>query len=377
MKHIFLLLILFLCCLLTGIVCAEVPRYGNWTKITNNVTFGERQDFGSASFDNRLWVIGGVDDQSNIKNDVWSSSDGIQWDLITSNASFSPRASSGVSEFNHYLWIIGGATKDKLLNDVWSSSDGKTWELVTSNANFSPRGHMGITVFDNRLWVIGGDVGWGTYANDVWSSVDGKNWELVTGNAIFSPRSGQGVAVFDDRLWVIGGSETNDVWSSKDGNNWILVNANAPFKVMEYTPVVVFDNKFWIVGGGSYPPAHSAKRVVERAYDEIWSSPDGNNWTLETEHAGFGPRFLQGVTVFKNRIWMIEGIGDHAKDVWYMPALNPGKIPDPELISGTDNPSESRISITTTKAGINLLIVCVSLCIAVGFCGWYGRRRFR
>jgi len=369
MKHIFLLLILLFCCSVTGIACAEVPQYGNWTEITNNVNFGERHFFGSASFDNRLWVVGGVDNRSGLKNDVWSSLDGKQWDLITDSASFSQRASFGVMEFNNRLWIIGGSAKEKLLNDVWSSPDGKKWEFITSNASFSPRCNMGIAVFDNRLWVIGGESGWGTYTNDVWSSPDGKKWEVITSNASFSPRYSHGVATLDNRLWVIGGYDGeghNDIWSSRDGKNWILVNANAPFKKMDFISLIVFDNKLWIVGGGSYPPSHSTKRVVERAYDEVWSSPDGNNWTLETEHAGFGPRYLHAVTVFKNGIWVIGGEESNNKDVWYMPALHPERTPLPDypVLLNTAPDKEQTTNSSPTPSW--LVIIAVS-CSAVFF----------
>ncbi|MFA4861050.1 hypothetical protein [Methanoregula sp.] len=359
---IFVLSILVLFFTLTGIAYAETPAYGNWTEITNNADFGPKGYFGSCSFDNQLWVIGGSDDRGNFTNDVWSSFDGKNWNLITSNASFSPRVSFGVAEFNNRLWVIGGASKESGMNDIWSSRDGKNWDLVTTNANFTPRSDMGVTVFDNRLWVIGG---YDSKAiNDVWSSRDGKDWILVTSNANFSPRYSPGVAVFDNRLWVIGGAETNEVWSSQNGKNWILVNGSAPFKKMEFTPVAVLDNKLWIVGGGSYSPTHQTSHPRETAYDEIWSSPDGNNWTLETEHAGFGPRFLHGVIVFKNGIWVIGGMGTNFKDVWYMPSLRPQQTPEASspLITST----RPGLPQTTAKAGSSPLPICVSLCIAAG-----------
>jgi len=74
------------CCFLTGIVCAESPVYGNWTEITSNANFSLRYDFGAATFNDRLWVIGGHilegymwmchSNSSYEKNDVWSSPDG-------------------------------------------------------------------------------------------------------------------------------------------------------------------------------------------------------------------------------------------------------------------------------------------------------------
>jgi hypothetical protein len=369
-----------LCSLLTGIVCAQSPAYGNWTEITNNASFGEKNFFGSTSFDDRLWVIGGTNSRAALTNDVWSSMDGKNWDLVTGEANFSPRAYFGITEFNHRLWVIGGlAGQDGYLNDVWSSEDGKIWNLVTNNANFSPRRNMAVKVFDNRLWVIGGATDKDGPNNDVWSSPDGKKWDLITDSANFTPHIYPGVAVFDDRLWVIGGAETNSVWATRDGKNWILVNASAQFRKTDFTPVVVFDNKLWIVESGLYPPFHSSKRgYYANSYDDVWSSPDGNIWTLESEHAEFGPRYLPAVTVFRNGIWVIGGEGSNAKDVWFMPSLRPEQTHVPEMSQTAAPATEPAVPKTTTaKSGSASMMACVSFCIAAGFCGWHVRRRLR
>lgn len=238
-------LIIF-CCFLTGIVCAEVPGYGNWTEITDNASFGPRESYGTTVFDNRLWVIGGnsYGGDNRLLNDVWSSPDGINWTLETGHAEFSPRSGHTVAAFDNRLWVIGGSGT----NDVWSSPDGINWTLETEHAGFSPRGYHGSAVFDNRLWVIGGlssdSPTTFSITDDVWSSPNGINWTLETGHAEFGPRYGLGVAVVDNRLWVIGGSWTNDVWSSPNGINWTQVNPSAPFKQMEFTPVAVSETGF-------------------------------------------------------------------------------------------------------------------------------------
>jgi hypothetical protein len=393
-----IIMILVCCGLLIGTISAEMPIYGNWTEITSNANFSPRYDFGATTFNDQLWVIGGHIQKGYFwgcsgnstcdKNDVWSSPDGHNWTLVTDNAGFSPRPGPGVAVFHDRLWVIGGGTFGNMKNDVWSSSDGITWILETDNAGFSPRGDMGVAVFDNRLWVIAG----GEYPNlknDVWSSPDGKSWTQVTANAEFSPRFGKGVVAFGNKLWIIGGisdseytdpvtdytyiSEggSKDVWSSTNGKNWTLVTADAPFKYLEFTPVTTFDNKIWIVGGGNWITlTRSPKPYIQpHAFSEIWSSPDGSNWTLEHEDAGFSPRFLHGVAVFQNGIWVLGGTdnGGISGDVWYMP------LPVPTQTPATTVPLSSNISSTVpavqgtpAQAGIDPLTVGISLLIVIG-----------
>ncbi|WP_292370506.1 hypothetical protein [Methanoregula sp. UBA64] len=319
-------------------ISLTTSTYGNWTEITSNATFESRNYFGTVTFDDRLWVIGGREE--NFMNDVWSSPDGNTWSLETAHANFSPRVKMGVTEFDNRIWVIGGAGENyQLMNDVWSSTDGKNWELVTANASFDPRHSPGVVVFNNRLWVIGGNQN-----NDVWSSADGKNWELATANVSFGLRLGEGVAAFDNRLWVIGGDRNNDIWSSTDGKIRTLVNASAPFQQMEFTPVTVFGDKLWIVGGGSNGPTHETKNPsVFPAYEfnEIWSSADGKIWTLETEHAGFSPRSEHGLAVFRNGIWVIGGSNSSGNDIWYMSG---SQLQDPLTTALTTIPTTSRTS---------------------------------
>ena len=135
--------------------------------------------------------------------------------------------------------------------------------------------------------------------NDVWSSSDGSNWTQITDNAVFSRSfnfylSG---AVFDNRIFIFDAAVSQESWgtnkilSTSDGKNWTKVNKNASFRVMEYIPVTVFNDRLWIVGGGISPPVLLPKITQEELEKEffsnsVWSSVDGNNWTLETEHAG-------------------------------------------------------------------------------------------
>jgi len=191
-----------------------------WTQVTANAPFAKRSSHTSVVFDDKLWVIGGSDrvNGENIKfNDVWQSSDGINWAQVTAEAPFSKRSSHTSVVFDNKIWVIGGfdGNSDRL-NDVWQSSDGMTWAQVTAEAPFSKRNLHTTVVFDDKMWVIDG---LHDDDDDVWQSSDGINWAPVTSNFSFSDRYAHASVVFNNKMWVIGGhgfgagNFLNDVWS--------------------------------------------------------------------------------------------------------------------------------------------------------------------
>ena len=127
-------------------------------------------------FDNKKWVVGGMDGSNNYLNDVWSTSDGSNWTQVTSSAGYSGRYRHKVTVLDGKLYLIGGCTAGSTcingsVSDVRSSSDGLSWTQSLSNASFSARHGHAVTVFDNKVWVIAGLVGMGR-SNDVWYSSD-------------------------------------------------------------------------------------------------------------------------------------------------------------------------------------------------------------
>src|SRR5262249_39588896 len=76
-----------------------------------------------------------------------------------------------------------------------------------------------------------------------------------TPTPIFSPRWDHTSVVFDNKMWVIAGYDDapeinlRDVWSSSDGQAWTLVKAEAAFGPRLDHTTVVFNNKMWVIGG--------------------------------------------------------------------------------------------------------------------------------
>lgn len=139
----------------------------------------------------------------------------------------------------------------------------------------------------------------------------------INNAAAFGNRYGHSTAFFNDKFWLIGGfsgieSHKNDVWSSVDGKEWTLENPDAGFEPRMYASVAVFKNKIWVVGGLSNTGSLS----------DIWTSDDGVNWTQETETTPFSNRLQSALVVNNDKLFLIGGIelpfapGAIGNEVW-------------------------------------------------------------
>ncbi|MFA6034857.1 MAG: hypothetical protein WC889_18300, partial [Myxococcota bacterium] len=201
-------------------------------KANDGAGFPSRGMHCMVSHASKLWVIAGSYSQVVVASDVYSSVDGVSWTMVKPDdeSSFPKRGYHGCASFNGRLWVIGGGTVDSsgnlpYLNDVWSSADGATWKLE-SNAPFSPRDLFAVAVFNGRLWVIGGATENG-FDGEVWSSPDGVSWKLEKPNGTgFEPRMMHTAVVYGGYLWVLDGGQKystfGDVWTSWNGGDWEL-----------------------------------------------------------------------------------------------------------------------------------------------------------
>ena len=262
------------------------------------------------------------------------------WVRVTDKTAFTPRDSCGELVYKDRMWILGG-WMDSFQNpprDVWSSADGKEWTRVTDAAAWKHADFPMTLVFKDRMWVMGGWHGGrlphASASNAVWSSTDGADWKKETAAAGWSPRMAAGAAVFKDRMWILGGVQKyyygddddlrNDVWSSADGVKWEAATAKAPWPARAYLQALVYNGKLWVLGGGNYvtrdpslPASATPPKVVDKsfgyqAFNDVWSSPDGVNWTQETAAAQWPPRIWFSAAVYRDRMWVLGGWSNKA-----------------------------------------------------------------
>jgi hypothetical protein len=284
--------------------------------------FMPRDGVGPLTFNGRMWLLGGWNPimQPDTDSEVWSSPDGINWTFETV-APWERRHDAGYAVFNNRMWIVGGdKNTGHYQNDVWSSADGINWELMTDSVPWANRATQYVLVFNDRLWLMGGQqifepAGQEVAYNDVYSSVDGVNWVLETPHAAWSPR---GIimnnVVFQGSMWLIGGGTydirtfNNDVWSSPDGVQWTEVLAHAPWVPRQFHNTVVFDNKIWVFAGGD---AQS-----QGGLNDVWYSPDGVTW-VELQNTPWVARHAASAFVNNNYLWFTCGSDAQAyNDVW-------------------------------------------------------------
>lgn len=254
------------------------------------------------NYDDKIWIIGGFvinsDGSGGEYNDVWNSSDGGNtWDLVKENTpelGFVRSEEHQAVVFNNEIWVINGNR-----NTAHKSTDGITWEnvpfagMVSEGTHYAPRHQFQVVVFYDRLYLIGGSAS-GIVQNDVWSTNgipngDGEvEWILDTADAGFEPRQGHQAVVFKDKIYVVGGSiaggqRMNDIWSSHNGVNWSLEVAEGPFtERTEHVLQVQSDGDImWLLGGNGIDP--NTGNSVD-SLNDAWVTNDGVTWYEESPH---------------------------------------------------------------------------------------------
>jgi hypothetical protein len=228
------------------------------------------------------------------------------------------------------MWILGGWFNSFAAppRDVWSSADGITWTCVQPDAPWLHSDLPMTITFRDRMWIMGG---WyngrlpgHSASNQVWSSEDGFSWKQETGNAAWSPRLASALVEFKGKLLLLGGTEDyyfgderslkNDVWSSEDGVHWRVITNHAGWSPRAYHQAAVLNGKLYIMGGGNYVPDY-------RAYNDVWSTEDGQEWKCETEAADWNPRLWFSCATYRDHLWVLGGWSNNPSknwgDAWY------------------------------------------------------------
>lgn len=280
----------------------------DYSLITDSANWSARRGHTSVVFNDQIWVFGGVG--TGYYKDVYSSSSGSGWTLKTSNAPWGKRAYHSSVVFKNKIWILGGdeALQDGTLdhsirNDIWSSSDGVNWTREVATAPWTGRLQFAAVVFDDKIWVLGGKSCCESL-HDVWNSSDGINWNKVTDTPGWSARSTFPGLVYQNKLWVIGGFSQaegralSDVWNSSDGLNWTKVTDTPGWGPHTAHTAVVYNNAMYILSG------YDGHNVILESY----RSEDGIHWSMF--YSPWGARDTQSAFVWKDKIWTIGGQGN-------------------------------------------------------------------
>lgn len=228
----------------------------SWAPATRHAAFGKRGNAGGVVFQNKMWLMGGVDENDTALNDIWTSVDGATWEQVTvTGDQWSERSGFSCVIFQDKIWVIGGFDDaGNPLGDVWSSADGITWQQETASPGWSPRGAASVTVFENALWILGGQLGKAASdaTNEVWQSTDGVTWHRkVNGN--WTPRAWLTTQAINGTLYMVGGVDrsgtgTNTFATMDAHGNW-TAGPGASWDKLRYTAALNYQDAIWFAGG--------------------------------------------------------------------------------------------------------------------------------
>jgi len=287
-----------------------------WDTSPGNGPFPARDSAHGATFLGRLWFSGGFADPTYSNScywscsffDLWSSTDsqGISW-----NASPSFSTATRPDPRDAQPGVNGGVQDVPLPTDFYDS-------------------YSALTVWNGQLTALG---------STVWRTVDGTTWlrnNLADGTAAPGPLGGLTRASENSRALPLGATlfflqpDLGDVFSSTDPNaaNWSYIGemTSSGYAPRCAEAAFVLLGKLWVMGGGACD--------YSKVYNDIWSSPDGINWTRSPNPVAWAPRMWPCIAIGTDGIvWLAGGYaptdwnnaggtikvryGANHSDVWY------------------------------------------------------------
>ncbi len=136
----------------------------NWTQLPDAPWKGRSMVINSCVDDNdTMWLLGGgrLWDRR-CYNDVWKTADGITWEIVNAAAPWQSRYWHNVAWFDNKMWVLCGISDQTNSAETWYSSDGIQWYEL-KNPKYADRHAASATVFNNYLWLMCGII-----SNDVW-----------------------------------------------------------------------------------------------------------------------------------------------------------------------------------------------------------------
>ena len=302
-------------------------------EILTMAPWGNRFNFVSYTYNNKLWIAGGRNNTVSGLNDVWNSVDGINWTQVTTGAAWSGRYHSQSAVYDNKMWIMRGlASNTEGDQQTWTSTDGVNWSffdnvssrVYITNSNIPGHQYSSAVVFNGTLWQFGGQElplsSSGVSERNAVNYAEGdfNYWSLTQGDSEWYPNNNLDnniidgfrvkklfvSAVFKNKIWALGGKrvgegsagfETNDIWSSSNGTEWER-NENGPWEPGDDYQAIVYKNRLWMIDINS---------------TNVWWSADGINWNNYIIRNGrTNITFDVGIDSYENANFNVEVFND-------------------------------------------------------------------
>ena len=246
-----------------------------------------------------ILVLGGKGSEqytNNSRNDIWRSRNGgYTWENITWSAPWPVRTHfQAVVLTNNDILIMGGQNlthgsyynvthNSELKNDIWRSSDGGlTWQQIPATDHWPARsGFQAVVLTNNDILVMGGFTASFSSKNDIWRSSDGGlTWQQIPATDHWPAKvEFQAIVNNNNDILVMGGAgeiHNSDVWLSQDsGLNWTKISTIS--SRWGFQAVVLTNSELLFMNGfASAPDGGQYFR-----YGIFRSSDMGTNWNWD------------------------------------------------------------------------------------------------
>lgn len=150
----------------------------NWSQYDATRPFDARYEHTTLVFRNKIWIIGGYNDTTFLDDVMsWSGSTQDPWEPEVEGPRTPFNGIRGHSSvvFDNKMWIIGGIDRaDGHVGRVWVSDNGLDW---TAGRTFPENiAYHKSVVFDNKIWVIGGQTPSGSSNQIYYYDLDTNTW---------------------------------------------------------------------------------------------------------------------------------------------------------------------------------------------------------
>jgi hypothetical protein len=182
------------------------------------------------------------------------------------------------------------------VNQKVSAKSAYVWNEVTGQAQFPQSYNYPVFIVNGEMLALnqGG-----------WLSKDGKNWAKTNLSESGLNSAYQKYVQFKGAIYSLGAMSGNyekftintKILRTTDGKTWETVAEKSSLPQRVFYGLTVFKDKIWLIGGFD----------GKKYYNDIWNSNDGENWTRVAEKANFSERNISKIIVFKDKIWIIGG----------------------------------------------------------------------
>jgi len=247
----------------------------------------------------------------------------LGWHQFTTSAPLYFPELPVVLNFKTDMWVMAS----NFMNTVYHSFDGANWIPSVGYVPWQTRSFSAGIVFMDKMWLMGGLGTNGSYLNDVWSSPDGVTWTQETNSAQWSARRSFGCFTLPgkDKIFIIGGLDSSgnaltDVWSSPDGKTWTLETAAAFQNGRCAFGMVTYGDSAWVLGGLVGGDESKGKPV-----NEVWYSANGISWSILSSGITWKARSYPVAGALSNGIYLSGGLDAERNGIYDMHRMSADK----------------------------------------------------